>query len=58
LFVLTKDELFDSPSDAAMVMAGSPISGPATWITADGKNLKRVEKVETTANVETAAPSK
>lgn len=41
--VLTEDVLFGSSSYAAIMVAGTSRSGPQSWISADGRNLKAIE---------------
>lgn len=40
--VLSDDHVFDSPSAAAAVLLGRPVSGPLEWKTKEGKSLRQV----------------
>lgn len=50
--VITEDELFDSPSYAAMFVIGKSANGLTSWKTSDGVTLKQIEngENETTQN--------
>ena len=43
-FMFSKDHLFTSPSQAAAVIMGYPVSGPQYWKTKDGTTLKEIEE--------------
>jgi hypothetical protein len=46
--IFQSDTLFSSPSQAAAVIVGYSINGPATWKDISGKSLKEVEKEKLT----------
>ena len=39
-----RDVIFNTPSPAASIVAGSHVSGPQSWKDANGKSLKKIEE--------------
>jgi hypothetical protein len=49
-FVFQSNTLFSSPSQAAAIIVGYSINGPATWKDTSGKSLKEIEKEKVEQN--------
>ena len=43
---LTRDYTFNSPSQAASVLTGSPTNGPRMWKDIEGQSLKKIQEAE------------